>query len=157
MPMAKFVFKLAGVLRQRTHVEQEKMRALATVLKYQSDCENELRRLNESVQETNDDLRRNHLTGVLDMSFLSAHRRFMNAMHRQSIGIQQKLTQARQHVVAARTVLAEAAKQRKVMEKLREKHYERWRAELAAKEFRELDEIGVQLAVNALAEDGGEQ
>ena len=129
----------------------------ATVLKHQSDCESELRRLNESVQETNDDLRRNHLTGVLDMSFLSAHRRFMNAMHRQSIGIQQKLAQARQRVIEAHTVLAEAAKQRKVMEKLREKHYERWRAELAAKEFRELDEIGVQLAVNALAEDGGEQ
>jgi flagellar FliJ protein len=154
--MAKFVFKLEGVLRQRKHVEQEKMRALATALKHQSDCELELQKLNDTVQQTNDDVRRNHLTGVLDMDFLTAHRRFMNAMQRQSIGMQQKIAQAKQRVNEARAVLAEAAKQRKVMEKLREKHYDRWRAELAAKEFRELDEIGVQLAVDALASEGGE-
>jgi flagellar protein FliJ len=154
--MAKFVFKLEGVLRQRKHVEQEKMRALATALKHQSDCELELQRLNQSLEETNDDLRRNHLTGVLDMNFLAAHRRFTNAMFRKSASIQQKIAQAKQKVTEARTILAEAAKQRKVMEKLREKHHERWRAELAAKEFRELDEIGVQLAVNALAAEGGE-
>jgi flagellar FliJ protein len=154
--MAKFIFKLAGVLRQRTHVEREKMRALATALKHQSECEQELRRVHDAVQQSNDDLRRNHLTGVLDLSFLTAHRRFMNAMSRQSASIQQRIAQAKQKVTEARTVLAEAAKQRKVMEKLREKHYERWRAELAAKEFRELDEIGVQLAVDALAQDGGE-
>jgi flagellar export protein FliJ len=90
------------------------------------------------------------------MNFLSAHRRFTNAMFRKSASIQQKIAQAKQKVTEARTILAEAAKQRKVMEKLREKHYERWRAELAAKEFRELDEIGVQLAVSALAAEGGE-
>jgi|SRR5581483_864095 len=154
--MAKFAFKLEGVLRQRKHVEQEKMRALAAALKVQSEYEQELQKLSDTVQQTNDDIRRNHLTGVLDMSFLAAHRRFMNAMQRQSIGIQQKIAQAKQRVNEARAVLAEAAKQRKVMEKLREKHYERWRADLAAKEFRELDEIGVQLAAGVLAEDGGE-
>ena len=151
--MSKFVFKLAGVLRQRKHVEQEKMRALATALKIQADCERELEQLNATVQKSNDDVRRNHLVGILDMSFLAAHRRFMNAMHRQSAGIQQKIAQARQKVLEARTALAEAARQRKVMEKLREKHQERFRAEQAAKEFRELDEIGAQLAID---QQGGE-
>ena len=42
------------------------------------------------------------------------------------------------------------------MEKLREKHFERWRSEQAAREFRELDEIGVQLAAQALAVEKGE-
>ena len=151
--MPRFVFKLEGVLRQRKHVEQEKMRALATALKTQTDCERELEQLNATVQSTNDDVRRNHLVGILDMNFLAAHRRFMNAMHRQSAGIQQKLAQAKQKVVEARTALGEAARQRKVMEKLREKHHERFRSEQAAKEFRELDEIGVQLAID---QQGGE-
>jgi flagellar protein FliJ len=155
--MARFTFKLEGVLRQRKHVEQEKMRILATALKHQNDCETELRRLSDTVQQTNDDLRRNHLTGVLDMSFLSAHRRFMNAMHRQSAGIQEKIAQAKLRVVEARIALGEAAKQRKVMEKLREKHHERWRSEQAAKEFRELDEIGVQLAVDQMADQMTDQ
>ena len=154
--MARFLFKLEGVLRQRKHVEQEKMRALATCLKYQSDCESELARLQSSVQQSTDDLRKNHLTGVLDMGFLAAHRRFMISMQRQGMAIAQKIAAAQQRVIEARTVLAEAAKQRKVMEKLREKHHERWKSELAAKELRELDEIGVQLAVDALMHDGGD-
>jgi flagellar FliJ protein len=153
--MARFVFKLEAVLRQRKHVEQEKMRVLATCLKHQADCEAELARLNDNVRQTNDDLREHHLTGVLDMNFLAAHRRFMNAMQRQAISIAQKIAAAQQRVTAARADLAEAAKQRKVMEKLRETHFERWRKEQAAKEFRELDEIGVQLAVQGLA-DGGD-
>jgi len=152
--MAKFVFKLEGVLRQRKHVEQEKMRVLATCLKHQADCEAELSHLDDSVRRTTDDLRQNHLTGVLDMGFLAAHRRYMIAMQRQAISIAQKIAAAQQRVTEARLALAEAAKQRKVMEKLREKHHERWRADQAAKEFRELDEIGVQLAVNALADSG---
>jgi flagellar FliJ protein len=155
--MARFTFKLEGVLRQRKHVEQEKMRALAVTLKHQAECEMEFQRLSDAVQQTNDDLRRNHLTGLLDMSFLSAHRRFMNAMHRQSAGIQQKIAQAKHNVTEARIALGEAAKQRKVMEKLREKHHERWRSEQAAKEFRELDEIGVQLAVDLVADDIADQ
>ena len=43
------------------------------------------------------------------------------------------------------------------MEKLREKHLERWRSEQAAKEFRELDEIGVQLAVDQMADQMTDQ
>ena len=153
--MARFVFKLEAVLRQRKHVEQEKMRALATCLKHQADCERDLAQLNDNVRQTNDDLRANHLTGVLDMNFLAAHRRFMNAMQRQAISVAQKIAAAQQRVTAARADLAQAAKERKVMEKLRETHFERWRKEQAAREFRELDEIGVQLAVQGLA-DGGD-
>src|SRR5438876_9894825 len=103
--MPKFIFKLEGVLRQRKHVEQEKMRAVAMSLKHQSDCEAELQGLNDNVKQTNDDLRRHHLTGVLDMSFLAAHRRFMNAMQRQAISIAQKIALAQQRVTEARTAL----------------------------------------------------
>lgn len=132
------------------------MRALATCLKHQAECEADLKRLQDSVQQSNDDLRQNHLTGVLDMGFLAAHRRFMIAVQRQGIGIAQKIAVAQQRVLEARTALAEAAKQRKVMDKLREKHLEKWRGELAAKEFRELDEIGVQLAADMLALNAGD-
>src|SRR3954466_10301981 len=153
--MPKFNFKLEGVLRQRKHVEQEKMRALATCLKQQADCEAELAQLQGNIQQSNDDLRQNHLTGTLDMGFLAAHRRFMIAMQRQGASLMQKIAVAQQRVTEARLVLGEAAKQRKVMEKLREKHHERWKSEQMAKELRELDEIGVQLAVDALT-DGGD-
>jgi len=47
----------------------------------------------------------------------------------------------------------EAAKQRKVIEKLREKQFARWREELAKREQAEMDEIGMQLAYQNLLED----
>lgn len=154
--MAKFVFKLQGVLRQREHAEQEKMRALAQCLKREADCQAEIATLNDAVQKSNDDMRANHLIGVLNMSFITAHRRFMLAMHRQGASLVQKLALAQQRVTEARLALAEAAKQRKVLEKLRDKQHERWRAEIAAKEARDLDEIGMQLAYQAGVEEAGE-
>src|SRR5215212_5452482 len=107
--MAKFTFKLEGVLRQRKHVEQEKMRALATCLKVQADCQAELARLQGNIQASTDDLRQNHLTGTLDMGYLAAHRRFMIAMQRQGSAIMQKIAVAQQRVTEARTLLGEAA------------------------------------------------
>lgn len=151
--MAKFVFKLRGVLRQREHVEKEKMRILAQCVKHEADCQAELQRLRESVQQSNDDMRNHHLVGVLDMSFITAHRRFMGAMQRQATAIAQKIANAQQRVKDARLALAEAAKQRKVIEKLREKQHEKWLAELHAKEMRDQDEIGMQLAFQAGIEE----
>ncbi|HTL28393.1 MAG TPA: flagellar export protein FliJ [Tepidisphaeraceae bacterium] len=144
--MPKFVFQLDGVLRQRKYVEQQKQREFAERQAVLTQMEGELKGLNEQVQITNDDVRRNHLTGTLDMNFLAAHRRFLIAIQRQALSLVQKMAQAKQRVEEARKELAEAAKQRKVIEKLREKHFERWRAALKHRELTEQDEIGMQLS-----------
>src|SRR5438034_4362874 len=144
--MPKFIFNLEGVLRQRKHVERQKQRELALRLHALSEAEAELGRMRESVAKSNDELRQNHLTGALDMSFLSAHRRFLLAMQRQSIAIAQKIAAAQQQVDEARKAVAEAAMQRKIIEKLREKHHQRWLDELNRKELVEQDEIGMQLS-----------
>jgi flagellar protein FliJ len=126
------------------------MRALAGCLKHQADCEAELQQLQITVQSSNGDLRA-HLTGVLDMSFLAAHRRFMVSMQRHAVAVVQRIAAAQQRVTDARAALAEAAKQRKVLEKLRERQYQRWRNDLAARELRDLDEVGMQLSFQNLA------
>jgi flagellar protein FliJ len=155
--MPKFVFQLDGVLRQRKYVEQQKQREHAERQAVLTQMEIELRQLNEQVQVTNDQVRQNHLTGTLDMNFLAAHRRFLIAMQRQALGLVQKMAQAKQRVEEARVELAEAAKQRKVIEKLRERHFERWRAALRHRELTEQDEIGMQLSYwNIAAADDAE-
>jgi flagellar export protein FliJ len=73
-------------------------------------------------------------------------------MQRQAIAIAQKIATAQQQVDEARKAVAEAAMQRKIIEKLREKHFERWRAEIARKELAEQDEIGMQMAYRNLVE-----
>lgn len=144
--MPKFAFQLDGVLRQRKYFEQQKQREHAERQAVLTQMEGELRHLNEQVQVTNEEVRRNHLTGTLDMNFLAAHRRFLIAMQRQALGLVQKMAQAKQRVEESRKELTEAAKQRKVIEKLREKHFERWHAALKHRELSEQDEIGMQLS-----------
>ena len=92
------------------------------------------------------------LTGVLDMSFLAAHRRFTGSVQRKAVAIVQKMALVQREIDAARAALSEAAKQRKIIDKLREKQLERWKAQRSRAENEELDDIGMQLAFRQLGE-----
>lgn len=150
--MARFVFQLEGVLRQRKLVEQDRQRDLAAVLGQLTALQNELKALDASVQATSGDVRANHLTGPLDMSFLAAHRRYLLATQRKAMTLVQQMAEVQKHVDAARGRLAEAAKQRKIIEKLRERQHERWLAEQNRKEMLAADEAATQFAF--FAHDG---
>jgi flagellar FliJ protein len=143
--MARFVFKLEGVLRHRLEIERGKQRALAVVRAQMTELETQLRDLDRRAQESTQDIRNNRLTGVLDMQFLGAHRRFMIAMQRQAMEIVQRMAGVKRKVDDAQRELLEAAKQRKVIEKLKERQQERWRADMNRSEAHQLDEIGMQL------------
>src|SRR2546430_2230675 len=103
--MAAFVFKLHGVLRHREMIEQEKQRAFALAQAERAAAQVEIKRLDETVQQALADLRANHLTGSLDLSFLAAHRRFMLAMQRQGLVLMQKLQAAQKKGDAAKPSL----------------------------------------------------
>ena len=149
--MAKFVFKLGGVLKQRLHVERQRQRELAERQGHLTSLQQRLKELNESVKQTNDNVRNKHLTGPLDMGFLAAHRRFLAAMQRGAVEIVQRMALAQRQVDEALAALAEASKQRKIIEKLREKQFERWRAEQDRKEVSELDEVAMQMSYQNLS------
>jgi flagellar FliJ protein len=150
--MARFVFRLESVLRQRKRAEQEAQRELAhrqaTLVSFQND----LQALDEALRAASDDMRNNHLTGALDLNFLAAHRRFVNAMQRQGMNLVQKIAAAQRAVDEARALLAEAAKRRKVIEKLREKQLARWQQEQDRRETAAMDEIGSQIGYSNLIE-----
>jgi flagellar FliJ protein len=150
--MARFVFGLEAVLRQRKHVEEEKQRAFAAVQAQMAAMQNELKSINDGMQTASDDLRKNHLTGRIDMSFLAAHRRFTIAVQRKAMTLMQRIALFQRQVDEARAALAAAAKDRKAIEKLREKQHERWRGEQMRKELADLDEIGTQLAYRQVTE-----
>src|SRR3954453_18473954 len=144
--MAQFKFKLAAVLRHRESVEKERQRDYALALARQKEVEDQLKALDQSMRETNDDVRQNHLVGRLDVSFITAHRRFLLGMRRKAMDLAAALARAQKETEAARVVMAEAAKQRMVLDKLREKQEGRWRDETARKEMMALDEVAMQMA-----------
>jgi len=144
--MAQFKFKLAAVLRHRESVEKERQRDYALALARQKEIEDQLKALDQTMQSTNDDVRQNHLVGRLDVSFITAHRRFLLGMRQKAATLAVALAKAQKETEAARVVMAEAAKQRMVLEKLREKQEQRWRDEAARKEMMALDEVAMQIA-----------
>ena len=149
--MAKFVFKLEAVLRQRKHVEGEKQRALAVIQSQMTVLQNELRAVNETVQTSTTDLRENRLTGRLDLHFLAAHRRFTLATQRKAMNLVQKMALVQRSIDEAQQALLDAMKQRKAIEKLREKHEQRWREQIARKEANLLDEVAIQMSYEHIA------
>src|SRR5436305_25110 len=142
--MAKFVFTLESVLRHRTHAERERMRELALAQAEMTRLQQELKALNDSMQASATDMKANHLTGPIDVAFLAAHRRYTVAMQRKGLSLVQEMARQQRKVDDAQRLLAEAAKERKVIEKLREKQFERWKEEVTRKEQADADEVGAQ-------------
>jgi flagellar export protein FliJ len=103
------------------------------------------------MQATNDDVRQNHLVGRLDVSFITAHRRFLLGMRQKASALAAALAKAQKETEAARVVMAEAAKRRMVLEKLRETQEGRWREEMGRKEMMALDEVAMQIAFGQTA------
>jgi flagellar FliJ protein len=151
--MAKFVFRLEGVLKQRRFEERQRQRELALRQAHLSELQLRLKQLNDEVQDANRDMRDNRLTGKIDLAFLAAHRRFLAAMQRGAVEIVQRMALAQKQVDEAMAQLAEAAKARKAIEKLREKQFERWKADQDRRETNELDEVSMQLAYRNLADE----
>jgi flagellar FliJ protein len=144
--MAKFTFQLDGVLRHRTNIEHQRKRELAVIQTQMTALDAELRALDASVQNSITDLRTNRLVGRIDLAFLSAHRRYAFAMQRKAMGIVEKMGAVKIQVDAAKRNLAEASKQRKILEKLRERLYARWREAIERRDVAEMDEIAMQLS-----------
>ena len=151
--MAQFTFDLDGVLRQRKNVEQLAQRQAAVAQQALQDLKDQLRRLDDDVQKVTADVRQNHLTGTINVSFITAHRRYILNMERAALELAQKIGEAQLKVDAATAALLEAAKARKGIEKLRERNFERWSAAQAKKENENLDEAGMQIAFNNLSDD----
>ncbi len=145
--MARFLFHLDGLLRHRKSQERERQRDVAVIAAEMSVLQAELGSLNGTLQQTLDDLRSNHLVGRLDLQFLAAHRRYILSVQRKTGSIAQKMALVQKQIDNARAQLIEAARQRKMLEKLREKHHQEWVARQNHSEFLEADDIGTRLAL----------
>ena len=154
--MAKFDFKLEGVLRHRKNVEHERQRELAVAQGQLQQLEDQLRELDREVQAASGELRENRLVGRLDLNYLAAHRRFVGAMQKKGMGLVQRMSIIRKQVEEARKLLAQAAIQRKAVEKLREKQRQRWQEDQNRRQAEEMDEIGMQLTARRPIEQATE-
>lgn len=143
--MAKFVFQLQAVLRQRELVEEQRQREFAAVQAEMAALEAQLRAMDAEAQAATADVRANRLTGPLDLAYLAAHRRYSVAMQRKAVGVAQQMAGLQRRVDEARAALAEAAVRRKILEKLRDNQHAAWAAAAERKETEQLDEVANQI------------
>jgi flagellar FliJ protein len=153
--MAQFKFPLAAVLRHRKHVEQERQRALAELENEMAGQQRVLDEMNRAVANSAEDLRANRLTGPLNLAWLTAHRRYMLGMQRQLTALAQKMSLLQRRIDEARASLVEAARQRMVMEKLRDRQHQAWLEDENRRELAQLDDVTMRAAAwAALGIDG---
>jgi flagellar FliJ protein len=150
--MARFVFQLQSVLRHRERIEEGRQRELAFVVSELVRLERERQSLIFDMEENAAEVRNHHMTGKLDMAYLAAHRRYMLGMQRQLGAMAPKIAQQQKVVNEARAALAEASKQKKILEKLREKQHDCWSADQERREAGALDELNTQLSFRELSE-----
>jgi len=149
--MARFIFSLQPLLQHRLHIEKEHQRKVAEIQQQANELRNHIQETQRRILEQNRKLTADQLLGPLDLAYIANEKRYVNTLQLVIVNTLQRLTLVERSIAAARAELLEAARARKVIEKLREKHFTRWREELDRKEIAELDEIGTQLALRQLA------
>ncbi len=146
--MSRFVFRLQSVLDQRQNVERQRQRDLAQAQRASLAIEAETTAAKESFR-----LAEAKLSGRVDARVLLLQVRYQSAMRHKLARLQSQAEIARRDVSAAQAALVEAAKQRKVLEKLRENQRARFHAEQRKRETFENDDD----AARRISRDIGEE
>ncbi|HKU66634.1 MAG TPA: flagellar export protein FliJ [Candidatus Baltobacteraceae bacterium] len=136
--MAKFKFALEPVLDHRERIEDEKQQVLSERRRELQAAEDELARLNGEFKRYSSALREDHATlSTEELRWHYAHLEYLDRCMTMQHGI---IYQRRAAVGRARADLVDASKDRKVIEKLKDRRLEEYRALQAAQEQKDLDD-----------------
>lgn len=136
--MARFVFRLAPVLRYRERIEEEKKLLLAAAQRTLADAEAERQRLRDRREALARELVHGHR--ALDAETLRMTYAHLDFLARELNAADWRVAQCEQAVNAAREVLVRASKDRKILDRLRERARENFNREQLRLEQHDLDE-----------------
>lgn len=136
--MGKFKFSLEPVLGHRERIEDKKQQVLAERVRELKAAENELARLNGEFKRYSARLRDHHASlSTEELRWHYAHLEYLDRCMTMQHGL---IVQCRRAVERARADLVTASKDRKVIEKLKDKRLEEYRLLQHAREQKELDD-----------------
>jgi flagellar protein FliJ len=139
--MKKFSFRLETVLKLRRLAEDEKQRAVGQLLSEIHDCQQQAVKLDLAARAAGSELKERNQTGRIDLTWMGNYQSYVGHLR---AGIAERIdmvAQLQQRLTEARQELAEAAKQTKILEKLKEKRKQRYDSEIKRAETREQDDI----------------
>lgn len=140
--MAKqFVFRFETMLKIRRQREDQQKRVVGQRVRQVREAQAHLDSLQRQIQAETDAIRAVQQPGTIDMQQAIRHRHWLGHLHKGALEGEARIRFLEAKLAQERAVLAEAAKQRKILEKLREHQADRHRRELDYREMRELDEM----------------
>ena len=140
--MAKvFKFRLATVLKLRKQREDEEKRAVADRLREVQKARRRRGSLEEQINFEIESMRSTVGVGVIETGRIARHRHWLSHLNRQALETDGEIRTLQAKLAMGRGKLAEAAKQCKVLEKLRERQLDRHRRALAKQDQQDTDEI----------------
>lgn len=136
--MKRFVFGLQPVLGYRKRIEDEKQQVHAQRRRELLEAQSELSRLDGEFRRHSTVLREDHRS--LKTDELRTHYAHLEYLDRRITMQHATIAQRAMAAEASRRELVEAGKERKAIEKLKERRYDEYRAFAASAEQKELDD-----------------
>ena len=143
--MAKrFQFRLDTVERLRKQDVDRRRRVVAEAVRSVTTAEAQLADITRQLRETVEISRGERQASRPDVAALRSHESYGGWLQGKALEAQARLATQRGVLRAERDKLAETSKRLKVIEKLREREWSRFKRDEARREQREADEIGLQ-------------
>ncbi len=136
-------FKLQPVLRHREIIEESSRQALADALKKERRLRQSLGELHERLERIQTDLQSRQQCGISVQDLLLFEEGIARC-GRERAALQSDLVRVEESVRQCREALAGASRDRRLLEKLKEKHHAQVRRETARRETVLLDEVALQ-------------
>ncbi len=143
--MKKFKFRLEPILRLKEHREKEKQKIHAAALQQVTNQERSLEDIRNMRSSQQGDMR-DHLEGRLNINRLISYNRYFAKLNRDELTGKELLRAFNKNAEDKRLDLVEATKQRRIYEKLRERHRTRHDKGQNLQIQKEQDEIASQMS-----------
>jgi flagellar FliJ protein len=144
--MAQFEFKLETLLEHRRQLEDEAQRDLARHMRERMILQNQLRTMQQTIVAAKRDLA-GDLIGRVDLDRVSQFARYSGQTTQRAQAIVHRMSALERQVDLARQKLLAATRDRRAIELLRNRQYEKWRDAQQRKEAVQLDELATQAYV----------
>ena len=142
--MAKFRFQLDPLLELRRRSEREQQVIVASIESERHAIEERIRACQDGIEQSRVDLRsRLGVDGQIQVNAREAawQTHSMHRMRAEADGLVVKLSGVMQRLNREKETLVERARERRSLEKLRERREEVWRCDIARRERIELDDL----------------
>lgn len=128
--MAKrFTFRFETMLRIRLQREDEQKRIVADRLREITEVQNHMISLDKQIRDELQSIRVGRQPGTIEMQQVIRHRQWLGCLHKGVLEAQAKMRFLEAELARERVDLAEAAKQRRILEKLKERQRDQYRNE----------------------------